>query len=214
MNLLRLDQISEEGVNSLKSSFENLPETSHKDGKFRLRRYSVIEVMGLGADLSRIENKGFTQSAEVNEYQGDVLREFEEIEDSVIESAGMRELILLFKDNNNLNHGHEVGIHQFRIVIRKYDSSAIQPAPEGVHQDGFNKLAIASINRTNIQGGAVQVFRGKHYNSPILSSIPRDGEVVNIDDKKLWHYAEEVKLINPTKEAYWDAFVLTAHLAK
>ena len=63
MNLLRLDQISEEGVNSLKSSFENLPETSHKDGKFRLRRYSVIEVMGLGADLSRIENKGFTQSA-------------------------------------------------------------------------------------------------------------------------------------------------------
>ena len=141
------------------------------------------------------------------------MREFEEIEDSVIESAGMRELTLLFKNNNNLRGNHEVEVHQFRMIVRKYDSSAVQPAPEGVHQDGFDKIAITSINRTNIQGGAVEVFRSKH-GLPILSAILKDGEVVNVDDRKLWHYAEGVKLINPTKEGYWDAFVFTTHLAK
>ena len=44
MKLLQLDKISDESIESLIDSFNNLPETDHADGKYRLRRYSVIEL--------------------------------------------------------------------------------------------------------------------------------------------------------------------------
>ena len=37
--LLRVDKLSDATVASVAPSFDRLPETDHKDGKYRLRRY-------------------------------------------------------------------------------------------------------------------------------------------------------------------------------
>jgi len=217
MKLLQINQLSKEGVETLKPSFDNLPETDHKDGKFRLRRYSVFDIRTTfwdartEAHLDRVEHRDFVQGDDINKFQGNMKRNFEEIEDSVAESQGMKELALLFKETNNLVGGHEVEVHQMRIVIRKYSHDSVPPAPEGVHQDGFDRIAIVSVNRDNVQGGAVQVFRSQH-GKPLLDAILKDGEVVNLDDKHFWHFATEIDLINPTKDGTWDAFVITTHL--
>ena len=42
MRLLQLDQLTDFAVESVSPFFENLPETDHKDGKYRLRKYSLV----------------------------------------------------------------------------------------------------------------------------------------------------------------------------
>ena len=45
MYLLHMDKLTSEGLDSLRPSFENVPETDHKDGKYRLRRYSKVQLL-------------------------------------------------------------------------------------------------------------------------------------------------------------------------
>ena len=103
MNLLELKLISEDGIKSLTESFDNLPETDHKDGKFRLRRYSVVKIRttfwgnGVKASIARLPHRIFTQSEEFNKHQGGMERDFEEIEENALESEGMKEIFLNFK---------------------------------------------------------------------------------------------------------------------
>lgn len=220
MKLLQLDNLSEGAVESLKPSFVNLPETSHKDGKYRLRRYSVIELRTSfwdakeEAEIERLEHRDFTQSEDLNKHQGGMSRFFEEIEDYALQSEGMKELMLLYKKNNNLIGGQEVEIHQMRIISKAYNKELVKVAPEGIHQDGFDKIAIVSINRSNIQGGAAHIYRNKYDKQhPILSTVMKDGEVITFNDRELWHWASEISLVDQTKDGYWDALVLCANTA-
>ena len=44
MYKIKLEQISQWGVSTLKDSFNKLPTTDHRDGQYRLRRYSKIKL--------------------------------------------------------------------------------------------------------------------------------------------------------------------------
>ena len=76
MRLLQLDQLTDFAVESVSPFFENLPETDHKDGKYRLRKYSLVELLMEPKMFKVLEAKSFTQSKEYNNFQGDVEREF------------------------------------------------------------------------------------------------------------------------------------------
>ena len=92
MHKLILDRIDEELIKEVQPSFNNLPHTGHADSEFRLRRYSVIDFCGVPVGEST-----FVQSSDYNKYQGDVLREFEPIEDSVVNSKCFRKMLGLFR---------------------------------------------------------------------------------------------------------------------
>ena len=68
--LLQVTKISEAYADSLKPSFNNLPETDHADGKYRLRKYSRVFVSiktGI-TSVSDLKVKEFTQSSKYNKH--------------------------------------------------------------------------------------------------------------------------------------------------
>ena len=85
MKSLELTTISKSAVEELRDSFDRLPDTDHKDGKFRLRRYSVIVLRTSfwnakqEAEIEHLPVKDFTQSEDYNKHQGGMKRSFENL---------------------------------------------------------------------------------------------------------------------------------------
>ena len=217
-HLMRLDRLSDAAVEILSPSFNNLPTTNHKDGQYRLRRYSQVELLmeipphwnPHHAAVKILSSSTFEQGSEYNSFQGNIKRKFENLEDSTIHSGGMKELIHLFRDVNRLPHGTTIDIHQMRIITAEEDT---QVSPEGVHRDGYDFIAMVGISRHNITGGNLLVYSDR--NGDYFLSIPLGaGEVVNLDDSKLWHNASTIKPVDQQKMGYMDAFILTAKLHK
>lgn len=201
---LQLTKLSDNAIAQLAPSFGKLPNTEHADGKYRLRRYSVIQFKdGKVIDLNKNE---FMQTDDINRFQGNVVRQFEPVEQSTLESDGMRELCQVFVDSNKLSNGQEIEIHQIRISAI-YDET--QVAPEGVHQDGFEHIALIGMGRHNVEGGDIMLYNSFNE-APFFRKILQSGEVAMLADNKLWHNATPIKSVIDGQEGYMDVFVLTA----
>jgi hypothetical protein len=214
MKLLQLNKLSDEAVESLAESFDRLPHTDHKDGQYRLRRYSVVEVRTTfwnakeEMEVTKLEHRRFMQDATLNKHQGGMKRDFEEIEDSVIKSEGMKEMCLAFKRGNKLIDGQEVDIHQMRV---KTVGDGLTPvAPEGVHQDGFDCIAMIGINRLNLSGGALLIYESASDRTAFLEKELAAGEMIMIRDDIFWHNARDVWPLNRKEQGYGDWFILCA----
>ncbi|WP_434361407.1 2OG-Fe dioxygenase family protein [Parasalinivibrio latis] len=201
--LVNLSNLENTSVIEMQPFFDRLPQTAHADGTYRLRRYSIVKFHH--GFLEILPESNFVQSSEVNHFQGDVIREFDGIERSLLESDAMHAVCKLFAENTGLTSGNKIEIHQIRILA---DGNSVPSAPEGIHQDGFSHVAIVAINRENAAGGEFQVFRSPD-SSPILNLTLDNGEVALVDDHSLWHYASPLKPIDNNKPAIWDLFVLT-----
>ncbi|ORT48734.1 agglutination protein [Vibrio sp. qd031] len=201
---LHITQLSEKALSQLSPSFTQLPRTQHADGQYRLRRYSVIRVeQGKVVSTGKTE---FMQTDDINRFQGNVVREFEPIEESTLSSEGMSEMCQKFMETNNLPDGQEIEIHQMRITAI-YDET--QVAPEGVHQDGFDHIALIGIGRHNIVGGEIMLYEDQHQ-APFFRKVLENGEIAILADDVLWHNAQPIRSIQQGKEGHMDVFVLTA----
>jgi len=188
----------------LQDSFNHLPQTEYADGKFRLRRYSVIKIRGTGFD--RVVKKEFSQTDEYNKFQPNVIRQYDEILDRAIFCFKFKAILDCFKRVNKLLDDQEVEIHQMRILAQ--DDGEALTSPEGIHQDGFRRIAIVGVNRYNITGGNLLVYRDKG-SKEIVDMVLETGEMVVIDDEVLWHSATAIKSIDKEKPGYMDVFILT-----
>jgi len=200
----QLTQLSGQAINELSPSFNHLPKTGHADGEYRLRRYSIVKATADG--VQHMPVRAFVQSDDINHFQGNVSRTFEPLEDKILFSAGMREMCEVFKRANALSDDQEIEIHQIRIATLEGET---QVAPEGVHQDGFNHIAVIGIGRENIEGGEFLVYKNKNE-LPFLSMALEQGEVAILADDQLWHNARPIKAVKKDKKGYMDLFVLTA----
>lgn len=203
-NVVSMTTLSRQATQQLMPSFSALPHTQHADGKYRLRRYSVISFRN--NQIEDIGQRDFVQSDEFNHFQGNVVRHFEPIDSAVLQSEGMAELCALFAEANALPDGAKIEIHQMRVVAI-YDET--QVAPEGIHQDGFDHIAMASISRHNIVGGEIMLYDDNH-SMPFFRRILADGETVLLADNRLWHNATPITAVAPGEEGHLDLFVLTA----
>ncbi|MFA0439159.1 agglutination protein [Vibrio sp. 10N.286.49.C2] len=203
-NTLHLTQLSAEAIRQLSPSFSKLPNTAHADGQYRLRRYSVIR--SVAGKVVEEDKHNFVQTEHFNHFQGDVIRNFEPIASATLQSAGMHELVSLFMATNQLPDGQEIEIHQMRIAA-VYDET--QVAPEGIHQDGFDHIAIVGVERKNIVGGEVMLYNDNHE-APFFRKVLEDGEVAILDDHRLWHNAQPIRCVDNKSEGHMDVFVLTA----
>jgi hypothetical protein len=93
-----------------------------------------------------------------------------------------------------------------RVVAIEKDT---QVAPEGIHQDGFDHIAMIAIHRHNIVGGEIMLYDDSHHD-PFFKKALADGEAVLLADSKLWHNATPINAVSPTEEGHLDLFVLTA----
>ena len=211
MKILQVDHLSGAVHEDTADSFNHLPHTNHKDGKYRLRRYSVIELRTSFWDakeeavIELMSHREFTQSEDYNKHQGGEVRNFEDIENSVLQSDGMKEICLAFKHANDLTDGQEIEIHQMRVVTQE-DGTA-KASPEGVHQDGFDYIAMVGVNRTDVEGGELLLHENKK-SDPFMRYVLKDGEMITLMDNKLWHNASPLR---SETRGHADWFILCAN---
>lgn len=203
-NTLHITQLSHRATSQLAPSFVDLPQTGHADGQYRLRRYSVVHFTQ--GKVLETDKHDFVQTDEFNHFQGNVIRRFEPVLPSTLHSDGMCELCQLFVAANGLPDGQEIEIHQMRIATRLNET---QVAPEGVHQDGFDHIAIVGIGRHNIAGGDILLYQ-EYHEDPFFRKVLKNGEVALLADNKLWHNAQPIRSLSAQEPGYMDVFVLTA----
>ena len=152
-------------------------------------------------------SKALVQDESINHFQGNVVRRYEEIEDQTIEDPAFMELFEHFQKMSNVADNTPIEVHQLRIFA---DHKKVEVAPEGVHQDGFDRIGIYVMQRHNIEGGNIKVHLNQ--NSPALISHYFDkGEFVVLNDRKFFHSAQPIAPIDGD-QGYMDIFVLTANI--
>lgn len=205
--ILQIVKVDPECIDAIKPTFNELPETDHVDGNYRLRRYSHVAVTGKDIpSITDLHVKQFTQSSKYNQHQGGMERNFQGVSIDTLHSAGMRELARSFRDVCSFEDNFTMDIHQMRVICK---GGATQLSPEGWHQDGYDCVGMIGIDRQNIIGGEVLLSTHK-TEPPFLQAIMDTGTMVVIDDSHLWHNGRSIQPINNDDPAYMDIIVFTA----
>ncbi len=83
-----------------------------------------------------------------------------------------------------------------------------EPAPEGIHKDGFNFVGIFCISRQNLIGAETHLHEDPNQ-PPIFAKELQPGEFVLVNDQRLYHFTTGMKPAG-TIEGTRDVFVMTA----
>lgn len=65
-NVISMTVLSPQATQQLMPSFSSLPHTQHADGKYRLRRYSVVKY--LNPNVAEVGPRTFMQSDQINHF--------------------------------------------------------------------------------------------------------------------------------------------------
>lgn len=204
--ILQITRVEQALIDDIKPSFDKLPTTDHADGNYRLRKYSRVLCDAEGQmTITRLGATEFTQSSKYNKHQGDSKRVFEPIEESVIQSEAIKQMIGVVRRAVGLGIRFDFDIHQMRVICT---GGATQLSPEGWHQDGYDCVAMIGIDRCNIIGGDVLLSTSK-VDKPFLEAPIDSGTMVIVDDSVLWHNGRSIQPINDDCPAFMDILVFT-----
>ena len=187
----------------LQNSFDKLPLDKYYTNS-RNRAFSLLKV---NTSIEIVGNLNFYQSSEYNNYNGNLLREYDNISDSILDNNSFKDVVLTFNNIVSKEFNKEnnyIQIHKIRVYANEDSTNLI---PEGIHQDGFNMIAICCISRKNIKGGVSNIY-DKNKNI-IYSKQLEEGEMIIINDIKNYHDVTNIELIDKEKIGYRDIIVLT-----
>jgi hypothetical protein len=191
-------------LEKIKPFFSNLPVDPYIKGNYRYRRLSRFIVSD--NELIKLPHGFLYQSKDYNPLMGDIKREFEELEDALIELDEFKKMILAFSDSCKLHPEAEIGIHQIRTTCSPMNFG--NPAPEGIHRDGTDFIGIFSIDRDNIQGGQTHLYMEKK-DKPVFRKVLNPGELLLVNDHEFFHFTTPIKPIYNAAGTR-DVFVLTS----
>ncbi|WP_157673465.1 2OG-Fe dioxygenase family protein [Endozoicomonas ascidiicola] len=197
-------------LNAFSDSFKVLVPDQYVEGNYRLRRYS--QFTGQADSLKKLPHSRFVQSKSVNYLSGDIQREYPDLESDLVEATQFKALIKEVSDYFCFNPDKTVlGVHQIRILCSGSDEGV--PVPEGIHQDGFDLIAICCIARHDIEGAETQLFQDPD-GEPIYKCIMQPGDVIYCNDRKLYHYTAPIHASSSANvNGYRDVFVITVSLS-
>lgn len=200
-----LEMLTAINVSALKRSFAHLPEDPYLEGNYRFRRLSHFKVTG--DRLMKLPHRRLFQSKEYNPLMGDIVREYAELEDELIQLEDFQRLLWEFFQFCQLCSPHtEIGVHQIRTTASSEKLG--NPAPEGIHRDGVDVVGIFSVDRYNIAGGETHLYQRRDDKEPAFSKVLHPGELLVFKDDQYFHYTSPVKAMT-TEQGTRDVFVLT-----
>lgn len=205
--LLQMGNLPADTMQPLKPFFDELKPSSYKDGAYRLRKYSKI--YSDNGKLAILPNQSFMQTGNINEFQGGVVRTYDDISTQVLSSEGFGGIVKAFIKAGELPADGQIEVHQMRIIAK--DDSEVPAAPEGIHQDGFDFVGVFTVGRHNLTGGELLVWQDKNADAPISQISPSAGDYCIVNDQTLWHSASAIHAKDKSDVGYWDLFVLTAN---
>lgn len=195
-------------LSSIQPSFNELPEDTYAEKRLRSRRYSCYRHNADGS-VKRLTQKDFMQSSDINKFVGDVERKYQPIDPALETNPVFLKIFEEFRNRTGLSEGSVIEVHQIRWHCAKRVKI---PAPEGVHQDGFDYIGMFMVNSHNIDGGELMIYPSPDE-APLLVKQLEPGEFMILNDKRLFHYAAPL-VPRPNKdEGYWDLMILTANEA-
>jgi hypothetical protein len=206
--LYELGKLDFPDLSSLQDTFDNLPADTYAPERLRSRRYSCFRYTPEGR-LQRLSHKEFMQSKALNKAVGDVERKFEPIEPELENNIIFLKMFEEFQARTNLSFDSIIEAHQIRWHCR---ARVKEPAPEGMHQDGFDFIGMFMVSTENVDGGDLMVFEGKDE-PPCFKKRLVDGEFLVMNDKKLFHNASPLVPTANKDDGHWDLIVLTANNA-
>lgn len=190
---------------ALRPSFDDLPIDHYIEGSFRRRRLSRFR--GPADALEHLPHGAFMQSDYVNQLLGNIQREYAELDEALIANPSFLAFIGGIQAFFGFDPADTVlGVHQIRITCSAEEQG--EPAPEGIHQDGFDYITICCITRDGVEGAKTEFYRDPK-GEPIFSQELQPGEVAYCDDRAIYHYTTP---IHPAGDApgHRDVFVVTA----
>ena len=200
-----LEMLNSVNLDKIESFFGDLPADPYLEGNYRFRRLSRLKVSD--HRLIKLPHSPLFQSKEYNPLLGDIVREFSELDDSLIELEDFQKVILEFFEFCKLCSAHnEVGVHQIRTVTSV--GKVGHPAPEGIHRDGVDLVGVFCVNRERIEGGETCLYKSKNGN-PIFTKILNPGELLVFNDRQFFHFTSFVKAISSQEKGIRDVFVFT-----
>lgn len=192
-------------VAALRPFYDRLPLDPYIQGVFRRRCFSRF--VGSATHLRRLDHKYFLQSKDVNQLAGGIRRDFQELEDELLTQPAFQAMVTTFIDGMGIDSEvREFGVHQIRIVCSP--EFAGSPAPEGIHQDGFDYIGMFCVERHQIVGATTRIYPGRDQ-PPLFSRDLQAGEAVLANDRKVYHYAEQVRP-SGDQPGHWDLLVITS----
>lgn len=194
----------------LQPSFHTLTPSAYKDGAYRLRRYSKFRFRQSDGRIELQANSQFVQGDNLNRFQGNVARTYDDLTADTIASAGFAAMFRRFAATAGLPEQAEIEVHQMRIIA-KSAAQAAESTPEGIHQDGFDRIGVFTVARHNAEGGELYLWRNPDDAAPLAACLPQAGDFCILNDSLLWHSASPVNTRSEAEAGYWDLFVLTAN---
>ncbi len=198
-------QLPTDGLATLRPFYDRLPPDPYITGQFRRRRFSHFR--GPAAQLQRLEHMHFEQSKAVNQLVGGVKRHFAELEDEFIRQPAVHLMVTQFINFMGIDSTvREIGVHQIRILCSP--AFAGSPAPEGIHQDGFDHIGMFCVERHEILGATTRIYPAKDQ-PPLFSRELQAGEAVMANDRQVFHFADQV-CHRGDHPGHWDLLVITS----
>ena len=123
------------------------------------------------------------------------------------DQAALAEIVVAFAEFFGIREGEDILVQQQRVRPAEADGTALTVQEEGGwHQDEVRRLGMVCINRQNIDGGISDLADGNRFR--LFSRLLMPGEMVLIDDSKLWHNATAIRRVDPQAPAFRDIVIL------
>lgn len=190
----------------IKNSFFELEDDVYlkQDYIYRKRRYSTANISKEGLWLWDKSTDAFLQAEKYNPFAGGISRVYPPLLDPVKEYLAKTWAESLSQHLKNVRY--RIGVHQIRIECEK--NQVGYPAPEGIHQDGFDYVMVTCVNTHNVVGGNSLLVLAKNHEEIVCDHVLNPGESILFCDKTYAHYASPIMPKLPGK-AYRDVFVTT-----
>ena len=201
----KLERISNIHSSVFEPFFADLPLDPYIQGGFRRRRFSRF--LWLPEHLTRLEHKYFEQTSAINKLAGGIKRDFPELADGLFALPEFQRLVSRFVEFSKIEpETTEIGVHQIRIIATAGEVG--EPAPEGIHKDGFDFVGIFCISRQNLLGAETHLHEDPAQ-SPIFAKELQPGEFVLVNDRRLYHFTSGIRPAG-SGDGMRDVFVMTA----
>ena len=179
----------------LKKTFFNLSIDKYNNNK-RLSSHSLLKINNI-EDIQIIGNINFYQSQNYNNIDFTILKDdcFKFLVNNFVE---------VINNNNKIELVSYILVRQIRVYA---ENKNINLPREEIHQEGYNIFGIACITRRNITGGINLIYNSS---KELLHSVQLgEGEMLILNDNKLYHNITPINLDKSDKDGYQDILVFT-----
>ena len=200
-----LEKINSIDLEKLIPFFEELPADPYLPENYRFRRLSRFLLVA--NRLIKLPHSPFFQTQDYNPLLGDVVREYPELNERLIELEDFQKIVREFGDFCQINStSNQIGVHQIRITASL--TQVGKPAPEGIHQDGVDVVGIFCVNREGIEEGTTFLYSSPEGN-PVFNKILNQGEFLLFNDRQFFHFTSPIEALSP-EGGVRDVFILTS----